>query len=153
MQLSEAIDRIIPLVTVVRQRQAEHYRRLADDVGLICFADLAANPVPPIPEKKTLRALLDALAAPAFVALLYVFYVGRGDFDPRDRHSDLLRLRRERRHPEHARSYLFGKKYLAQHLAAGRARLSAAGVDIDRLADGMALRVTSPPASRLMARD
>jgi hypothetical protein len=83
MQVSQAIDRIIPLVTVVRQRQAEHYRRLANDVGLICFADLAANPVPPIPEKKPLRALLDALAAPAFVALLYVFYVGRGDFDPR----------------------------------------------------------------------
>lgn len=48
MQLSEAIDRIIPLVTIIRQRQAEHYRRLADDVGLMCSADPAANPVPPI---------------------------------------------------------------------------------------------------------
>lgn len=133
MQLSTVIDRIIPLATVIRRRQAEHDHSLANDVGLICLADLAANPTPPIPEKDKLRALLDALPAPLFVELLYVFYVGRGDFDPCDLRSDLLRLRCQRHHPEHARSYLFGKICLAQHLAAGRARLASAGIDIDRL--------------------
>ena len=88
---------------------------------------------PPPPQQAKLKELLASLPIEEIHKLIFLMYLGRGDFGTNDLATRYAAVKERFRRPESAISQMAGKVPLADYLADGIAELSKIGVDVDNL--------------------
>jgi hypothetical protein len=88
---------------------------------------------PPPPQQAKLKELLASLPLEEIQRLIFLMYLGRGDFGTNDLATHYEAVKRRFRKPEQAFSQMTGKVPLADYLADGMSELSKHGFDLDNL--------------------
>jgi|HubBroStandDraft_6_1064221.scaffolds.fasta_scaffold18189_4 hypothetical protein len=88
---------------------------------------------PPPPQQAKLKELLASLSIEEIQKLIFLMYLGRGDFGTNDLATHYEAVKKRFRKPEQAISQMTGKVPLADYLADGMAELSKHGLDVDNL--------------------
>ncbi len=135
MRLSEVLDRLIELAEErdrVRGRRSRPKTRTRP-LKLVAIPLSQIQPAPPPPQNESMRTLLAPLPPAAISLLLVVMYVGRGDFDTDDLLDHYVQMSDTLRRPEWSIQAMIDKSPLADYLKAGRGKIRAAGIDLDRL--------------------
>jgi Protein of unknown function (DUF3775) len=130
MKLSKTAAKVIDIARQIQSYWNTELPKRHPNYPLISPGE-DSGPAPP--QQAKLKELLANLPIEEIHQLIFLMYLGRGDFGTNDLATNYSAVKRRFRRPESAISQMAGKVPLADYLADGLAELRKIGVDLDHL--------------------